>query len=70
VRGFGRKIGVYGGHDSIFIFSLRWGEECLFFFGSGWVSAFKYLILVVGAVGDTWICPKFCILGLGSCFRV
>jgi len=64
VRGFGRKIGVYGDHDSIFIFSLRW-EEGLFFFQSEWL-AFKYLILVVGAVGDTWIYPKFCILGLGS----
>jgi len=28
------------------------------------------LILVVGVVGDTWIYPKFCILGLGSWFGV
>ncbi len=39
-------------------------KEGLFFFQSGWVSAFKYLILVVGAVEDTWVYPKSCILGL------
>jgi hypothetical protein len=44
---------------------LRTGEEGLFFFQSGWVSAFKYLILVVGAEVGTWIYPKFCKLGLG-----
>jgi hypothetical protein len=62
------KYRFRGGRDSIFIFSLRWGKEGLFFFQSGWVSTFKYLILVVGAVGDIWNYPKFCILGLG--FRV
>jgi hypothetical protein len=69
--GFGRKIGVQGGLDSIFIFSLRFGgeKEGFFFFQSGWVGAFKYFILVVGAVGDTWIYPKFCIFSIGSCFR-
>ncbi len=70
MRGFGRKIGVQAGRDFIFSFFLlgAGGEkkEGLFFFQSGWVSAFKYLILVVGAVGDTWVYPKFCILGLGS----
>ncbi len=57
MRGFGRKIGVQAGRDFIFSFFLlgAGGEkkEGLFFFQSGWVSAFKYLILVVGAVEDT-----------------
>jgi hypothetical protein len=53
-----------------FFFEGGGGGKGLFFFQSGWVRAFKYLILVVGAVGDTWIYSKFCILGLGSCFWV
>jgi hypothetical protein len=35
---------------------FRGGRESFFFFQTGWVRAFEYLI--------------FCILGLGSCFRV
>jgi hypothetical protein len=56
----------------LFLFFL-WGvgeeKEGLFFFQSGCLSTFKYLILVVGALRDTWIYLKFCILGLGSCLR-
>jgi hypothetical protein len=39
----------------------------LLFFRSGWVRAFKYLFLVVGGVGDTWIYPKFCMFLVIGC---
>jgi hypothetical protein len=48
------------------------GGKGFFFFQSGWVQAFKYLFLVVGGVGDTWIYPNFCIfliIGCGFMFQ-
>jgi len=66
-------VGFWGGKVFFFfIFFLRGGGGCgvlgvliggggkgLFFLGSGWGLALKYLFLVIGGVGDTWIYFKF-----------
>jgi hypothetical protein len=44
-----------GGHD----FSFSFGGRVCFSFKMGGFQVFKYLFLVVGGVGDTWIYSKF-----------
>jgi hypothetical protein len=68
LSGFGWARGL-GGH----YFSFSFGGRVCFSFKNGWVQVFKYLFLVVGGVGDTWIYSKFFLkkyFGVCSCSRV